>query len=43
MVCGNSTAGGAYMPGLSEYNIFIRGGAQVFLAAPPLLKVAEWT
>jgi acetyl-CoA carboxylase carboxyltransferase component len=40
VVCGNSTAGGAYMPGLSEYNIFIRGGAQVFLAGPPLLKVA---
>nr|WP_240433463.1 carboxyl transferase domain-containing protein [Solimonas sp. K1W22B-7] len=40
VVCGNSTAGGAYMPGLSEYNIFVKGGAQVFLAGPPLLKVA---
>lgn len=40
VVCGSSTAGGAYMPGLSEYNIFVKGGAQVFLAGPPLLKVA---
>jgi len=40
VVCGSSTAGGAYMPGLSEYNIFIKGAAQVFLAGPPLLKVA---
>ena len=40
VVCGSSTAGGAYMPGLSEYNILIKEGAQVFLAGPPLLKVA---
>ena len=40
VVCGNSTAGGAYLPGLSEYTIFVRGAAQVFLAGPPLLKVA---
>jgi acetyl-CoA carboxylase carboxyltransferase component len=40
VVCGSSTAGGAYMPGLAEYNIFIRNAAQVFLAGPPLLKAA---
>ena len=40
VVFGSSTAGGAYQPGLSDYNIFVRGGAKVFLAGPPLVKVA---
>ena len=40
MVFGSSTAGGAYQPGLSDYNIFVRGGAKVFLGGPPLVKVA---
>ncbi len=40
VVFGSSTAGGAYQPGMSDYNIFVRGGAKVFLGGPPLVKVA---
>lgn len=40
VVHGSSTAGGAYMPGLSDYVIMVRGKAKVFLAGPPLLKAA---
>jgi acetyl-CoA carboxylase carboxyltransferase component len=40
VVFGSSTAGGAYQPGLSDYNIFVRGGAKVFLGGPPLVKAA---
>ncbi len=40
VVHGSSTAGGAYLPGLSDYNILVRGKAKVFLAGPPLLKAA---
>lgn len=40
VVFGSSTAGGAYQPGLSDYNIFVKGGAKVFLGGPPLVKVA---
>lgn len=40
VVFGSSTAGGAYQPGLSEYTIFVRGQAKVFLGGPPLVKVA---
>jgi acetyl-CoA carboxylase carboxyltransferase component len=40
VVFGSSTAGGAYQPGLSDYNIFVRDGAKVFLGGPPLVKVA---
>src|SRR5690606_11251140 len=35
-----STAGGAYLPGLSDYVIMVRKKAKVFLAGPPLLKAA---
>ena len=37
VVHGSSTAGGAYLPGLSDYVILVRGRAKVFLAGPPLL------
>jgi geranyl-CoA carboxylase beta subunit len=37
---GSSTAGGAYMPGLSDVVIAVRGRAKAFLAGPPLLKAA---
>lgn len=37
---GASTAGGAYMPGLSDYVIAIRGRGKAFLAGPALLKAA---
>jgi geranyl-CoA carboxylase beta subunit len=40
VVHGASTAGGAYMPGLSDYVIMVRGRAKAFLAGPPLLKAA---
>ena len=40
VVFGNSTAGGAYQPGLSDYNIFIKERSKVFLAGPPLVKMA---
>ena len=40
VVHGSSTAGGAYLPGLSDYVVMVRGGAKVFLAGPPLLKAA---
>ncbi|MEM9517124.1 MAG: carboxyl transferase domain-containing protein [Actinomycetota bacterium] len=37
---GSSTAGGAYQPGLSDYNIFIKEQTYAFLAGPPLVKMA---
>ena len=40
VVHGSSTAGGAYLPGLSDYAILVRGRAKVFLAGPPLLRAA---
>jgi geranyl-CoA carboxylase beta subunit len=40
VVHGSSTAGGAYMPGMSDYVVMVRGRAKAFLAGPPLLKAA---
>jgi geranyl-CoA carboxylase beta subunit len=40
VVHGPSTAGGAYMTGLSDYVIMVRGRGRAFLAGPPLLKAA---
>jgi 3-methylcrotonyl-CoA carboxylase beta subunit len=40
LVFGNSTAGGAYIPGLSDYTVFVRGQALAFLGGPPLVKMA---
>jgi acetyl-CoA carboxylase carboxyltransferase component len=40
VVFGSSTAGGAYQPGTSDYNIFVRNQSKVFLAGPPLVKMA---
>ncbi|MFT4103657.1 MAG: carboxyl transferase domain-containing protein, partial [Burkholderiaceae bacterium] len=40
VVHGSSTAGGAYMPGLSDYVVMVKGRAKAFLAGPPLLKAA---
>jgi len=40
LVFGNSTAGGAYVPGMSDYTVMVEGGAKVFLAGPPLVKMA---
>lgn len=40
VVFGNSTAGGAYVPGMSDYSVMVKGKAKVFLAGPPLVKMA---
>ncbi len=40
VVFGSSTAGGAYQPGMSDYNIFIKERSKVFLGGPPLVKMA---
>ena len=40
VVHGSSTAGGAYLPGLSDYVIMVKNRAKVFLAGPPLLRAA---
>ncbi|GIT45752.1 MAG: acetyl-CoA carboxylase carboxyltransferase subunit [Acidimicrobiales bacterium] len=40
VVFGSSTAGGAYQPGMSDYTIFIKKQSKVFLAGPPLVKMA---
>ena len=37
---GSGTAGGAYMPGLSDVVVMVRGRSRAFLAGPPLLKAA---
>ncbi len=40
-VChGSSTAGGAYIPGLSDYVVIVKDRGKIFLAGPPLLKAA---
>jgi acetyl-CoA carboxylase carboxyltransferase component len=40
VVFGNATAGGAYVPGLSDFTIMVRNQAKVFLAGPPLVRMA---
>jgi acetyl-CoA carboxylase carboxyltransferase component len=40
LVFGNSTAGGAYIPGMSDYIVMVKEKAKVFLAGPPLVKMA---
>ncbi|MFP6725707.1 MAG: carboxyl transferase domain-containing protein, partial [Alphaproteobacteria bacterium] len=40
VVFGASTAGGAYQPGMSDYNIFVKNQSKVFLGGPPLVKMA---
>lgn len=40
VVFGNSTAGGAYVPGMSDYIVMIEGRSKVFLGGPPLVKMA---
>lgn len=37
---GHCTAGGAYVPTLSDYSIMVRGTSGVFLGGPPLVKAA---
>jgi len=40
LVFGNSTAGGAYLPGMSDYVVMVKERAKVFLGGPPLVKMA---
>ena len=40
LVFGSSTAGGAYIPGMSDYVVMVEHQAQVYLAGPPLVKMA---
>ncbi len=40
IVFGNSTAGGAYVPGMSDYTVMVKEQAKVFLGGPPLVKMA---
>ncbi|MBP2478225.1 acetyl-CoA carboxylase carboxyltransferase component [Crossiella equi] len=40
LVFGNSTAGGAYIPGMSDHVVMVKQQAKVFLGGPPLVKMA---
>lgn len=40
LVFGSSTAGGAYVPGMSDYVVMVRGQATAYLGGPPLVKMA---
>lgn len=40
LVFGNSTAGGAYVPGMCDYSVMVNKQAKVFLGGPPLVKMA---
>jgi acetyl-CoA carboxylase carboxyltransferase component len=40
LVFGNSTAGGAYVPGMCDYIVMIDKRSKVFLGGPPLVKMA---
>lgn len=40
LVFGSSTAGGAYIPGMSDYTVMVKDRARVYLGGPPLVKMA---
>src|SRR6516162_967714 len=40
LVFGNSTAGGAYVPGMCDHAVMVDRHAKVFLGGPPLVKMA---
>lgn len=40
IVLGHCTAGGAYVPALSDYNVIVKGAGGIFLGGPPLVKAA---
>ncbi len=40
LVLGHCTAGGAYIPALSDYSVIVRGTGAVFLGGPPLVRAA---
>lgn len=40
LVCGSCTAGGAYVPAMSDESIMVAGNGTIFLGGPPLVKAA---
>jgi acetyl-CoA carboxylase carboxyltransferase component len=40
VVLGMCTAGGAYVPAMSDENVIVRGAGTIYLAGPPLVKAA---
>ena len=40
IVMGSSTAGGAYVPAMSDETVIVRGTGTIFLGGPPLVKAA---
>lgn len=40
LVLGSCTAGGAYVPAMSDENIIVKGNGTIFLGGPPLVKAA---
>ncbi len=37
---GPNTAGGAYVPGMSDYSVFVKGRGTAYLGGPPLVRMA---
>lgn len=40
IVCGSCTAGGAYVPAMSDETVIVKGNGTIFLGGPPLVKAA---
>ena len=40
LVCGSCTAGGAYVPAMSDESVIVKGTGTIFLGGPPLVKAA---
>jgi 3-methylcrotonyl-CoA carboxylase beta subunit len=40
VVMGSCTAGGAYVPAMSDENVIVKGNGTIFLGGPPLVKAA---
>ncbi len=40
VVLGSCTAGGAYVPSMSDENVIVKGNGTIFLGGPPLVKAA---
>ena len=40
IVCGSCTAGGAYVPAMSDESVIVEGNGTIFLGGPPLVKAA---
>lgn len=40
VICGSCTAGGAYIPSMSDESIIVKGNGTIFLGGPPLVKAA---